>query len=309
MRLAYWGSGPISHYHIPALQSCGIEVVGCYSRPSSVRSREFARKFNLKHYDELHSFLCAIEGCDGIFVAVETSAVNSVLASLQNVQKPVFIEKPGATSEEELKNSCERARFVPYFLYNRRFYEGVEKLKQKIHVSKSGYLNLCFPDQKKGSYQLIINGCHAIDLLCWLLDDYSITIKLPLGSLEDKKWGFAFQGEVNQIAFQFSNPICAQIVARVEFFDNVETFELKPLEIFRKFEKMTVVEPDAKYPLRRYVPKPSEECLESTKFKPGFEAQAEEIKRVLDGEPANKLGTYSQAKSVLRIIDQLRKNL
>ena len=58
IKAAYIGSGPISHFHIPAIKKANFEIISVFSRKNSPRLKDFASKFSLpKPSYDLQSFI------------------------------------------------------------------------------------------------------------------------------------------------------------------------------------------------------------------------------------------------------------
>ena len=309
MKICYWGSGPISTFHIPALKVANIDIVSCFSREGSNNLTKFCDRFELPKAETEADFLRECSEVDAVFVALKTEHTLTVLTKLEGIAKFVFFEKPGAfhwTDFEKLTKSSTK-----YFsLYNRRFYKPVQFLKDAILKSSNQLnLNFNFPDTQKGWHQFYINGCHMVDLLMYLLDDFLLDIKCALSAGPEAGFTFIAESKDGHIV-TFVNPWGGAETASLIVYDGSTTYKLQPIECLKISTEMSVTEPSTELPVRSYNPKVSKEIMVDADFKPGFFEQINEAKKiVIEGKKATALGTLAQSIAVVKFINQLENQL
>jgi len=313
VKIAYWGSGPISEFHVPALRAAGFEIAICFSRENSKRLEEFSNKFKISKASNLDHFLTSIEQFDLIFIALNTSITVDAISKVLNLGKPIFTEKPGAMHSTELLELDNKYTKNIYFLYNRRFYSTIDAVKNYINNNTDINININFPDSIPGWKQFIENGCHVIDMLMYVASDFEMEVKAAIGSSCENGSGFSFIGKsknekINSIVF--SNPWGASEKARATINSKKSTLTLSPFELLSISNSLEVIPPSQDYPLRRYEPKVSDKILVETNFKPGFYEQATAMMQLfVEGVVDERLATFEQAYSVLRYIEKIKEKL
>lgn len=309
VQIAYWGSGPISHFHLPALKDNNIKVSKCFSRLSSKRLADFAEKFDLQLSKTESEFLKDAEQRDGMVVALETGVLSDKLCLLENINN-IFIEKPGAVQSKLLETLSDNIKKNTRVLYNRRFYSTSKKLKDFVTNSKSGVdFNVIFPDTRDW-YQTIVNVCHLFDLLMFVNDDFQPKIVSTFGSTQTDGKGYGFIAKFeNGNLLNFHNPWGAAYTAQILAFNGTETVRMQPFEIYEIANEMTVLEPNVSVPIRKYIPNFKNTTYVDANFKPGFREMYESVYKVISGGECSTLGTIEQAISVLKFIEKLERDL
>ena len=309
MKICYWGSGPISTFHVPALKASDIDIISCFSRENSKNLTSFCNKFQLPKAETEVEFLEECAQADAVFVALKTEHTLTALTKLKGIAKFVFFEKPGSlhwSGLDTLTNSS--TKYLS--LYNRRFYKPVQFLKESILKSQDRLnLNFTFPDTKKGWHQFYINGCHMVDLIMFLLDDFSLDLKSSLSAGPEAGFTFIAKSKKGHIV-TFVNQWGGSETANLIIYDGKTTYKLQPIERLTISKEMTVKEPSVSFPIRSYTPKILEEIMADANFKPGFSEQISEAKKiVLEGSNVIGLGTLEQSIAVIKFINQLEGQL
>ena len=307
MKICYWGSGPISNFHIPAIKSSGIEIISCFSRAGSKNLIEFCHRHSVPQAKSEGEFLKQCAHADAVLVALKTEHTYDALLKLKGITSYVFFEKPGVFEGHKF-DALKRSSTQYFSLYNRRFYKPIEVLKKRI-VDRQSPINMTFtfPDTKKGWHQFYINGCHMVDLSMFLLDDYDL--KISFCKLADSVSGFSFIAESNRgDLLTFVNQWGGSETASLIVYDGQSTYKLQPMEKLQISTEMAVNEPTDNMPIRSYVPKVSDQYFVATAFKPGFKEQIEDIKRTMQGDHVGcLLGTLDQSQKVVNFINELEK--
>ena len=281
MELLYIGSGPISNFHLPALVKSGFSIKKIATRENSDRCKSFSKNHKLIHAYENKGYKFAIqnEKFDCAVIAIDTKATPEVLKDIIRLNIPILVEKPVAWHPQQLKEILiEYQSFSENILvaYNRRFYKGVNILKDFIQNNKEGILRVSIPDSINTVRQFLVNGCHMIDLINYLIPE--LEIQYSKSNIESKNiiknFAAIAKGANNWQVLIDSKPGVPDNF-EISASSNKCVYKLRPIEVLKIFEEMSILEPTKEMPLRRYVPSLKEECIEDASFKPGFLSQAQ----------------------------------
>jgi hypothetical protein len=311
VKLGYIGSGPISNFHIPALKAAGFQIINYYSR-NYKKALKFSKVYSIPLPEiSLNKFIKKSKKCEAFILSIKTSVTPRYLEKLSKLQKPIFVEKPGALHSKDLI-SIKKKIIKPkiYFLYNRRFYKSVLIGKNFINRSKQCFTSIKIPEAIKTIYQFKINSCHILDLLFYFFGNlsliYSLRLKNNLG------YYFVLKSSKGFISclLNWGSPQNTEINI---YNENNHRIELKPLEDLYLYKTMKKIRPTIKFPIRTYIPRLQEKVSTIPKnfiFKPGFLLQYLEIKKILNNKLKNKtnLCTLDQAIKVLSLIEKIINN-
>lgn len=283
MKLFYIGSGPISNFHIPALKSVGFNITGIATRLNSKRCEEFSLKHGLGDVYEKGGWEKGLQNnnFDCIVLAVDTKYTPDILNKIMHYEIPILVEKPVGWHPiqlEKLIESNPSGTQKVMVAYNRRYYKIVDLLKDYIDNNDQGLITISIPDSISSIRQFLVNGCHMVDLLCYLM---------PELTLNYCKCNLKSDGNISSIVGlgEYKSNWQILINSVPEAPDNFEikvssgpnVYRLRPIEVLEIFEGMEIVQPSEEMPLRRYLPKLSERIIEDTTFKPGFYSQANDF--------------------------------
>lgn len=309
--IAYWGSGPISNFHIPALRSAGLEPRIAYSRPDSSRLQEFSKRWNLKMCYNNIDFLNQCKKSDAIVIALETSVTPKALEQIIELDLPVLVEKPGGVSATDLMRfSHHKNAGLLLFGYNRRYYETAKYARNFIAINSTVMIQASFPDAIPSFSQFRINGCHIIDFLQFIAGE--LILQKAWGSKDPKKSGFfvqlsTAQGHLINLCVNWGAPDNVQ----VKISNGSDCLVLRGFEQLKHYKGMKIVEPTEEFPLRIYQPIEVNEInatLASTK--PGFFQQASAFKKLIERRMLSVIDcSLDQAIHNLEIIDSISESL
>jgi predicted dehydrogenase len=310
-KLAYWGSGPISNFHLPAFLEAGFVPEIVFSRSDSDRLKEFGDRWNIPVSPDLPYFLKGCNSVDAIVIALETSVTPFAISEVIRTGLPIFIEKPGGLLSADLSQFANhKNRKKLFFAYNRRYYLSASKMREFLRSNPSSFIQANFPDEIRSFDQFRINGCHMVDFLQYISGP--LVFKGAWGGIEGTGNGFMVQlqstdGHVISLLTNWGSPENVSI----KISGGGRTVLSKGFENISEFDKIEIFEPNSEYPLRRYIPHKSLEVIEPvTLHKPGFQAQALSFRTFLEsGEYASTDCDLSQAISVLRLIEVIEKEL
>lgn len=307
-RVAVLGSGGIAPFHIDAFKEVGFDISTIYSRPGSLRLLDLAHHYNIPVSRDFEEFSEIAANSDGVLLAIETSAMERHIVSLSELGTPLLIEKPGALSSKALRNIDKlNPNLIARVAYNRRFYESVrmaKALKPKV-VSATAL----WPEPSRSDESFKKNGVHFVDLIRFVFGDLRIEGYKSLGTNR----GFTsllttLEGGI-PISFQAVFGATANAEIRL-FLEDDSVFEIRPLESSRLFKGFQVLQPTETRKVRVYKPLIQElSSEESSNFKPGFLAQAEEFlsicSSVQDQQGGKILPTLKDAVGTLELAEKL----
>ena len=309
IKLGYIGSGPISNFHVPAIQKLGFKIELFYSRNFN-RALEFSKIHKITSPEKtFKNFQQKIKNLDAIVLSIKTDATPKYLKKLCKLKIPIFVEKPGALNAKELKKIQKATNSKIYFLYNRRFYNSINEGKIFIESSSNCFTSVKIPDSIKTIKQFIINGCHVIDILLYYFGDLKVINSYKL----KKNMGFYFllksnNNDLISCLLNWGSPQNFEIDIINE---QNQRLLLKPLETSFYFEKMKKIEPTKKHPIRSYIPnliKKKSTIFEGMRYKPGFIEQYKEVKQIiLNKNKKTNLCNLEQSIKVLNIIENILK--
>ncbi len=312
-KLAFWGSGPISNFHVPALREAGFDITGAHSRTGSDRLGKFCQNHQIKKIDNREDFLSGVvANSDAIFIALETSITPNALSQVINLGKPILCEKPGGINRTQLNEVVPREfRDNLRFSYNRRFYNTTSKLKSNIELGSKVNIQASMPDSIRSWHQFVINGCHLLDLMLHVLD-FDFELISAEGSTQPDGPGFVFMGRSSRgdvITFNQNWGASQNVVLRVDC--PPFSYVLSPFESLTTFKGLERKEPTPEYPLRRYVPVVDNTVMtEVSEFKPGFFEQSCAFYQWVVGKKNDRrLATMTEALEVLSLIDQIKSKI
>ncbi len=181
-RLSVVGAGSFAtRVLIPAFKQAGFEL-DCVASASGLSARGAAEEFGFKHAVSPSAAVSAEES-GSVVIATRHSSHASLAEAALRAGKAVFVEKPPCLTEDEL-GQLRRARFETGGLlvagFNRRHAPLAEALRQYVAAGDGPMEILCrvnagplaadhwLNDADDGGGRLIGEGCHFVDLVCWL---------------------------------------------------------------------------------------------------------------------------------------------
>ena len=306
--VAVLGSGGITPFHLDALRAVGFDISTIFSRPGSARLQNLAHQFQIPRSRDFEEFSEIAANSDGVLLAIETSAMEEHIVSLSKLDTPLLIEKPGALSSRALRSIDKLSpNLIARVAYNRRFYESVrmaKALKPKVLSATA-----LWPEPSKSDEAFIKNGVHFVDLLRFVFGDFKIEGHKSLGANQ----GFAslLTSLEGGIPVSFQAVFGATTNAEIRLFlEDDSVFEIRPLESSRLFKDFKVLQPTETRKVRVYKPLQQEVSSEdSSNFKPGFLAQAEEFLAICsspqDQQSGQVLPTLKDAVGTLELAEKL----
>ena len=312
MKLLYVGSGPISNFHIPALKEAGFIFKTIATTKNSERCKTFCNKHNLNEYYQKEGYKYAInyEKFDCAVIAVDTKFTPSVLEDLIKLKIPILIEKPIGWHPNQLKRIKDIYKELTdniMVAYNRRFYKGVNEVKDFIKNNNQGIIKVSIPDSISTIRQFLVNGCHMVDLINYICPNLEINYKKCICDSSNNIISLAAIAEGKnewQILIDSKPMIPANF--EISASTNNQVYKLKPIEILEVFDDMKIIDPSDDIPIRRYVPKLKKKYIEESKFKPGFISQSKAFMKFCQNrEMSQGIATFNDAIKTLELCHYL----
>ncbi|CAB5160649.1 unannotated protein [freshwater metagenome] len=315
-RIALVGCGPISNFHVDAVNGVGMRVTDVAASKNSVTVGSFASKFDIPNVWKDPEQLILEGSWDGLVLAAPTKAMLPLLTLAISRNLPVLVEKPVAMSSFALDSIQGNPQQV-MVAYNRRFYPKIQELKQILQISKPALISVEIPEKLLPSstgalneiYSGVIqNSAHMFDIIRFLAGALEIVFvdspgdrKRELGSLMVLR---SEHGHLISLKMNYQASANFSITADID----TKRYSLLPLELLSIYDGMNVVEPTQEVPVRSYKPQLQSQLRSDPsefKYKPGFLGQAQAFKELMLGEPSSYMAHLDDTRKALQIAEIL----
>ena len=289
LNLALIGAGEIANFHMPSMQAVGFNISSVASSKNSKTINNFAKKYKIpKIYSDPSDLIKNSSDWDALLITSPTTFNINYLKKSAVLKKPILIEKPVTLNHKELEN------FLSYknirVSYNRRFYKGVDVFLKFIKKNPRALIKVSIPEKRRDeqdnldfpdrlptlSYE---NSVHIFDLLNYMVGeiswDHIINIKTSNKYVSISGVGSTTSGAIVQLNSCYNSPENFSISAT----SGSEKVIMEPIEITTIINGLTIIEPTKNKPLRTYIPKVTNQIIESkySEHKPGFYGQAKDF--------------------------------
>lgn len=336
MRLGVVGSGSIIPFHLDAAVAAGFEISIIGSRQGSDRTPVLAERYGAEAGADWHAVLGA--DVDAFLIGPETSATPAILAAALETGKPILSEKPGAYASAELEALADHPNAGQILVgYNRRHYSSTAAAKDFIGRAATGSggsgapspitfhasipeasWTTSMPAEKKRDI-LLSNTVHVLDLLRYLFPGLALHSNLKIASEIDGSiyseavifgsklsLGLSHSEHSYEVAADSATASGTAIITFgspsnyfIDLHSNGRSASMRPIEFYREFDTVSVIEPTPELPLRHYVANQSGEfklAQEDLDYKPGFLSQMRELAAMVEGRtPATHPGEFKSA--------------
>ncbi len=309
-RLAIIGTGNIAHFHCEAFLEAGFEITHAAGSKNSKNILPFGEKFSIKNvYSDPNEIIKNHKNWDLVLLSTPTEYNFDYLDSIIKFNKTALIEKPVATTPEDLSKFKIGDLNHIRVAYNRRFYSTIQAAKKFIADGETTHARMELPEgvNIKGNYtSVLLNSAHGIDLLLYLFGDLEIInnshFKNDCGRLVTLK---SINGDIVNLTMNWNSP--SNFIINIE--GGKKRLEIKPFEDSQLYKGMQVIEPSKELPLRRYIPQEIESISsypnKNNLIKPGFLEQALEMKNILNGEDSKVSASLYDAYKVQKLLQAI----
>jgi predicted dehydrogenase/threonine dehydrogenase-like Zn-dependent dehydrogenase len=176
----------------------------CLADISGLLAESTAKKFHFDSYTTDYKKILNDEKIDAVFVLTSNSSHAKFTTESLNSGKHVFVEKPLALSEEQLKeivDSYTKNKKVVMVGFNRRYAPLTLKIKEffkdrtgpmvcyyRVNAEKIPSDHWIY-DEEQGSSRIISEACHFIDYLTYIIDSPITNIDTDIISSKSTKSG------------------------------------------------------------------------------------------------------------------------
>lgn len=186
VQVGFIGAGGfISANHLLTARDSEIMDICAIADIDEERLKSHAARMNIGYTTTDYTKLLADPNVDIAVIGTKQDMHARLIVESLDAGKWVFCEKPMAETPEETKAVLAAERRNPGRLaigFNRRFAPACVRTKELMQqVEKPWYVNyrLMYPNPEKhdpGNFyatheRILYEGCHILDLVCWLLDD------------------------------------------------------------------------------------------------------------------------------------------
>jgi len=319
IRLGILGAGSIARHHAVAAIGAGATIsAACTRRRDSPNWDAFLDVApGVRHLSDCKALL-AEPGIDAIIACLSWNVMPQFLNDLLSDPRPILLEKPIALDAASVHAAIRRAGAAldnKLVGYNRRFYEPVVRLRERINQRglKAAEVTISENIQshvaKHGSdivpHLITFGSSHTLDLVLHLFG--------PLHPV--RVWGHKDPGKMEFVSYNgvlvtereepvvlslnSDDPSPAGVRCR---FDDGTTWHLSPLETLSIYQGTIIHPSEPGRCVRSYQPRLAETVVADARQKPGIEMQmAAFLSHNYD------LGaTPSDAAAVLNLIEEIR---
>ncbi len=198
MKIVQIGIGGWGKNHARILSQLGVLLAVCDT--DSQKSREYAERYSVNHYESLDGLLCS-EEFDGAFVVTPTSTHMEIVTRLLEAKKHVFVEKPityRSKDGEMLSKLAYKNKVILTCGYIERFNPAVSVVKKFVNEKKFGDLIMLefhrenrMPLHIKDVGIIYDTSVHDIDTANWLFDDMPQVVFARAGKIRHAHEDFA----------------------------------------------------------------------------------------------------------------------
>lgn len=290
IRIGFVGCGKIAAFHADVLKHLGAEIVGLTARSVSERSTGFMAKYGVNGFYTSWEKMVEVEKPDGLWVLPGWDAIDKLLLPVLGSGVPTFFEKPVALSSKKIQDAIAIHGSLKNNVqigYNRRFYDFIPVLKEKIKAQSLQSIEVHIPENSMAisdaalkDLLFIQNSSHILDLLLYVLDasvlDVHKVFKAKRGNGENNGYNALLSCGSVPVQLIANWNVASNFTLRFYFEDSL--IELKPVEKMAVLKGFEIIDPTPETPIRLYNPKMVEQYFitgENAKFKPGFLGQTQ----------------------------------
>lgn len=187
IRAAFIGCGAIAIEHLRALfELGGIEIRACFDTDRE-RAQTFAAMSGSRIASSV-SELLALHDVDAVYICTHHDSHRDLALSACAARKHIMMEKPMAITLEDCRTIVEAVRRSGVMMmtaFKLQYYPAVEQVRTFINrpiVATGHVMDDRWPDDYwaqdpvRGGGNVLSQGVHAMDLLCYLFDDDPDTV-------------------------------------------------------------------------------------------------------------------------------------
>ena len=309
------GTGRISHFHAQALKGANFDLRHVAASLNSSTVENFALEHEIFEVWKNPIDLAHSDKWDVLVIAGRIEATTELLQIASSSGKPILVEKPISYELSDF-DAIPLENENIFVGYNRRYYAPVQKAKEFIDTRGPSLAlvelpqSLKYEDRGYNFAPFVSNAIHGIDLATYLFGRLEIDKINVLNERSNGAAVVAMGKTLNNHLVQFVINFNASSNFSITIDHNQERFQLRPFEMGSYYKGTDIIEPDDKYPARRYVPKLIDQTTvydAGSTIKPGLLEQCLALKACLNGKPRDNIAaTVLEAKHSLELIYLLK---
>jgi virulence factor len=302
VRIGFVGTGRHARTTLyPLLRPCGLQLVAVCGRDGE-KARAVAETYGGIGHDRLGALLDG--GLEGVVVCVPPQAYEEVVTPCLEAGLPVYLEKPGGTSSEQLARMHALDRAGAVVGYMKRFAPSYERAREWVasqDALTSGHVRFVVgPGFGSLENYVVDNAVHALDLVRHLVGEVELVSATALSLDADRHAVSALLRTATGAG------VTLQLASTASFFQLNEQVDLvadgHALEV-RGLDTVTVRPPSGPELTWRptwSVPLPQN----TTPVVTGFAPALEHFRRVAAGEEESR-SDLASAAATLRLAEEL----
>ncbi|MBF0588132.1 MAG: Gfo/Idh/MocA family oxidoreductase [Magnetococcales bacterium] len=323
VKLGFLGAGIAACHHAAAATALGAEVVvACTRNGQSSRWSAFQHHAPHAHQVADGQQLLDDPHIDAVVACMSWDVMPQWAERLLRCPKPILIEKPITLDAGHLKRIIAAANLHPHnklFGYNRRYYEPVAKLQQRLKQGGLKGVSVVISEavadhvRRLGApiveHLIPFTSAHTLDLLLHL---FGALQPVAMGAYAERGAAAPFVAYNGLLKTRHGVPLSLSINADDPspigvrcLFDDGTTWHLSPLETLTVYQGYEVRQPTAQHKTRRYTPKQIHQWQADASLKPGFKEQMAAFLAGNYGPGAS----LNDALQVLELIDAIQSNV
>jgi hypothetical protein len=320
LNFAFIGCGKIAPFYADVIKHLGHTIDVVVARENSANIDPFSRKYGVRNqYYDMNTFLTyfhkSTDPIDAILVCTPWDMNEHAIQQLLPLEVPIMAEKPAVLSMEALNNlnkNYETKNLFP--AYNRRFYDFVTYLKEKIEKNPLVCVDILSAEpfeiirrnegEKIAEYMLYFYTSHIIDLIFYLFGDIAVKDVISISKNRENSWVCELIAEKCECPIQMKILMDCPQNSYLTFFFEKEVVEMRPLERLVVYDKLERRKIDGQV---TYLPAIKRKFETDHVFKPGF---LKEMEYFIDNFVYRKnisLKHIDQLEQVTAFCDKLKR--
>ena len=284
LSFAIIGCGSVSIDHAKAIIKLGHKVIfGSTKKKNSKNWKLFKKKFPSTNFASIDQILNS-KNVDRVITCLPLDEQKKFCEKILSSKKPILIEKPLHNNDKLLKKIFDNKKVFlknKAVAYNRRNYEVVKMIKNKIKLKKIKLVEVNISEnidylKKKYKKNLLKNflhvgsSSHIFDLMYYLFGNIKILKKWSHGSIQKFSISLVLITKKNFPIFVKINPSDFENPSiKIRFEDNY-TWLLSPIEKLTVYKGNKMVESNKNFFKKSYVPNLVFSKREQKSSRPGF---------------------------------------
>ena len=321
MKLGIIGAGKNSLFHLEAAKYLGFNAQVLLYKNNRKRAEQVAGAFDISFvYSDIRKFK-EIE-VDAYVISSTADSLFHIYKELWELDKPMLVEKPLTRQIKTLSTVPKNIESKTIVGLNRRHYASTQRFKNFVIGNPIGSFSFHVPENSWGQNwknkdfleNLYENMVHSVDLMLYVFGLKNDDIKYFQVNHSNRTVSSILLGIRNaSIQGSYLSTFGSPSNYVLEYFTERAKITMNPLEHFRMFDQIELIEPSEDFPIRRYLPKSSTEFkidIEDSKFKPGFVRQLSHLYELTtNGNIPKESARIQDLRESLEILNRIEREI